>query len=460
MKRIRVLLIAAVLAFVFLLSSCVRQPKYVITDQKRLDQLGKAWKNRDKFPKLNQLDYHIPLYARYLKGVKICLDPGHGGDAHKPRYKRGPTDYREAVMNWRVANHLKGFLEQAGALVKLTRDGDEFVSLKDRVRIANEWGADIFISMHHNAASPSVNRTGTWFHLQPDFQPSNLDLARYIQHGVADAIRLPGVDGVPLKSDQLMYDTGFGVLRGLDMAACLCEASFFTNPYEEYRLKKDWYLKREAYGYFLGLARYAWGGLPRAILIHPAPGSSIVERNPLVKFRADTGYRNRKYWGSSKHWILSDSVMVKIDGEKIPADFDPKPGVISARVPESLSLGEHELEAGFRNHIGNYSHPKIYRFSVEKPVGKMTVSIYPESIPAGSGSMAMIRVRAWDEDGRPVPDGTVIELESSSGRFVEDSVKAENGEAVGYLFAPETPGGVTITSSCLGQSLSTSLEVE
>ena len=212
-----------------ILSSCGMNPHYVIKDKEQVAKLKEAWKERNDFPKLNKLDYQIPIYSRYLEGLKVCLDPGHGGDQDKPRYKRGPTDYREATMNWKVANYLKGFLEECGVEVLITRDGDVDVSLADRVRTANEWGADLFLSIHHNAAGPSVDRTTTWFHFDPDFQPANVDFARYIQHGVADALRLPQIDGVPLKSDKLMYDSGFGVLRGLEMVGCLCEASFFTN---------------------------------------------------------------------------------------------------------------------------------------------------------------------------------------------------------------------------------------
>ncbi len=302
-----------------LLTSCARQPKYVITDTEQLQLLKKTWNQRhDEFPELDTLDYHIPLYARYLEGVKICLDPGHGGHADRPRWKRGPTDYREAVMNWKVANYLEDFLEETGARVKLTRSGDVAVSLKERVNIANEWGADIFISLHHNAASrPSANRTTTWFHLKPDYRPASVDFARYIQQGVADALRLPGVDGAPLKSDQLMYDSGFGVLRGLQMVGCLCEASFFTHPYEEYRFKQDWDLKREAYGYFLGLARYAWMGIPKTILVDPPPGGYVSTKQPVVQLKVKTGFSTRPYWAADQPWIFTDSLSVTLAGSQV-----------------------------------------------------------------------------------------------------------------------------------------------
>ena len=53
-----------------------------------------------------------PPYTRHLKGFKICLDPGHGGQGHVPDYKRGPTGVREAEVNLRVAFHLREMLQQ------------------------------------------------------------------------------------------------------------------------------------------------------------------------------------------------------------------------------------------------------------------------------------------------------------------------------------------------------------
>ena len=71
---------------------------------------------RTNWHKLPKADYGIPPYARYLQGIRICLDPGHGGQGHLPEYKRGPTGLREAEVNLRVAFYLRDFLSQAGAI--------------------------------------------------------------------------------------------------------------------------------------------------------------------------------------------------------------------------------------------------------------------------------------------------------------------------------------------------------
>ena len=210
-------------------------------------------------------DFPLPPYAKFLAGVTICLDPGHGGDADKRGFKRGPTGVREAEFNLRVANYLRELLTRAGAEVRSTREDNVNLSLEDRAAVANAWGADLFIALHHNAIDnkPEVNHTTVWYHNDVDFRPSDLDLARYLCQGLRDGLALPQITDVPLKSDQLMYPSGFGVLRAASVTAALSETSFFTNPEEEQRLRQPEYNLREAYGLFLGLAQYAAAGLPR-----------------------------------------------------------------------------------------------------------------------------------------------------------------------------------------------------
>jgi N-acetylmuramoyl-L-alanine amidase len=413
----------------------------VTDDPERLAALDAAWKDSESWPRLGPVDYHVPLYAKYLEGLRICLDPGHGGDAHLEGYKRGPTAFREALMNLGVAEYLKEFLEEAGAEVLLTRTADVEVGLAERARIANDWGADIFISIHHNAAAdPSVNRTTVWFHGEPGDRPSSLDLARYLQQGLADALRLPQVDGNPLKSDYLMYPgAGFGVLRRARMTAALTEASFFTNPYEEYRLSKDWYWKREAYGLFLGLARYAWAGIPKPELVSPEPGSRTPEKRPEIKLRTRTGLEERGSWADDRSWIMEDSIRVTIDGRKTRAEFDETEGIVKVRPREPLAAGEHTVLAGYRNYNGNFAHPVPFTFVVDPPPAGLDIATEPPALPPDPRALARVRVRVRDEDGEPVLDGTRVAIGASAGACEPRRGTTRDGEFLSYYTPPEQP---------------------
>ena len=351
-------------------------------------------------------EFPLPPYSKFLQGVKICLDPGHGGDAEKRGYKRGPTGVREAEVNLRVAKYLRELLTRCGAEVKLTREDDVDSSLEARANIANTWGADLFLALHHNAIDnkPQVNHTTVWYHKDVDYRPSDLDLARYICQGLYDSLALPEITDVPLKSDQLMYESGFGVLRAAQVTAALSETSFFTNPDEEQRLRTPEYNLREAYGHFLGLARYAAAGLPRAKLVDPADGivvpptetdeqpdednggqtaqvggavfrlvatdgaapwlmqmappsdngsaeddkSDDADFIPIV-FELDDGLRGRKSWGWQRQMILSDTIAARVDGADVPVDFENEGYRLTVGLPSDIKPGQHDVEVQFQN---------------------------------------------------------------------------------------------------------------
>jgi N-acetylmuramoyl-L-alanine amidase len=79
----------------------------------------------------------------------IVIDPGHGGEDEGAI---GPSGMMEKDLNLAISKELAKLLEDSGYYVILTRDDDRFVPLSDRTKIANEAGADIFISIHANAS--------------------------------------------------------------------------------------------------------------------------------------------------------------------------------------------------------------------------------------------------------------------------------------------------------------------
>ena len=224
---------------------------------------------------------------------------------------------------------------------------------------------------------------------------------------------------------------------------------FSLIPYEEYRLKKDSYLKREAYGHFLGISRYVWGGIPKAYLSNPENEGSVKSKTPVLELKANTGFSNRAYWGSDKPWIFSDSVSVKVDGQKVPASFNKATGIISVQVREPLSTGEHSVMGGFRNYNGNYSHPLEQRFIVDPPVSKIIISSSPEAVVMSSTAEVIIEVS--DEDGLPVLDGTMVYLGSSSGTFENFALETKGGKAYTNLFIPDKLGELSISAVSEGK---------
>lgn len=300
-------------------------------------------------------DRPVPARAKHLKGLRICLDPGHGGDTHKRGFKRGPTYASEAEINLRVARFLRDLLAAQGALVTMTRDSDKDVSLEARARMAADH--DFFLSIHHNW-SPNLQSeaTSTWYHLVPDHQPAAMDLARYVQREVIRALDFELPRGGGLMSDGLMYQTGFGVLRHLpdDVPGCLCETTYYSNLALERKLRDIDYNRQEAWGMFLGIVEYVYWGIPRAELLAADGGA--------VRFRVKDGLEERAEW-AKPFKIYADLVSVKLDGKPAAHEYDEKTGTIT--VKHALPPGPHEAVVTLVNLHKNHSLPKRIRFDVK-----------------------------------------------------------------------------------------------
>lgn len=389
------------------------------------------------------VEIEVPPYARYLKGFTICLDPGHGGQGHIPDYKRGPTGLREAEVNLQVALYLRKMLRDSGAAVIMTRVDDSYVSLPRRSQIANENHADFFISLHHNAIEnkPLTNYTSTWYHGDADESRPSLDLARYIQQGVADALRLPTSPATGLYSDKLVAASGFGVLRLTDCPAVVCEASFYSNPAEEARLKSADYLKREASGYFLGLARYVAGGFPKGTLIKPRPDAVMDTKTPRLQIRVSDGLHERGAWMLKRQQVFTDSIRVNIDGVRVPFHYRRDEDLINVVIEKPLSNGTHFVQTELVNYYGNHSLPSAQRFKVAPPAEKMHLRAWTDTLPFDGKSYVGIAVTALDADGLPIADDEPIYADTQRRTLlVETEALSKDGAACFYLRTPTEPG--------------------
>ena len=390
----------------------------------------------------------IPAYARHLKDFKICLDPGHGGQGHISDYKRGPTGVREADVNLQVALHLRDLLQKVGATVVMTRIDDSYVSLATRSQIANESGAHFFISLHHNGIdNPKTNYTSTWYHGDADDSRQSLDLARYIQHEVSDALRLPSSPATGLYSDKLVTASGFGVLRLTECPAVLCEASFLSNPEEEAKLKKDDYLRNEAYGYFLGIARYVAAGFPKGILVEPQPETIIQTRTPRLQIRVMDGLHQRGAWMLKRQQVFTNSIQVKVDGVRVPHHYDPDTDLITVAIEKPLANGVHFVQTELVNYYGNHSLPSSQRFKVAPPATQLHLSAWTDTLPADGKSYVGISVNARDAEGTPIADGESIYAQTSNGTLTETRQPSKHGTSHFYLYAPNTPGTATVEAT-------------
>lgn len=115
----------------------------------------------------------------------IALDPGHGGRDRGTRSDAFKLDEKDLTLD--IARRLKPMLEARGFTVFLTRTSDTYIPLTERPKLAAAAGADLFVSIHFNAAGPDVRGIETYI-LTPQHQRStgsdSLD--------AGDAVLVPG----------------------------------------------------------------------------------------------------------------------------------------------------------------------------------------------------------------------------------------------------------------------------
>ncbi|MEJ7695023.1 N-acetylmuramoyl-L-alanine amidase, partial [Daejeonella sp.] len=196
--------------------------------------------------------------ATPLSGKLIVIDPGHGGSAATDSYRQGPTGEREEWIDLRVGVLLKGLLEEKGARVLLTRSEDVTFPLADRSKMVVDNKADFFVSIHHNAtADPSVNFPIIYYHGLASENIASVDFSKHLAKNLRKYM-YKSKTHVSIVSDYTIFSgAGASVLRGTyGIPGVLAEASFFTNPAEESRLKQKEHNLGEAIAFARAIEKF------------------------------------------------------------------------------------------------------------------------------------------------------------------------------------------------------------
>lgn len=175
----------------------------------------------------------------------IAIDPGHGGDDEG--CSRG--DVYEKEINLEIAGYLSTRLQELGFDVVMTReDNRSALSLEERVRIAEDSGADIYVSIHQNACEQqesSVQGIETWYCKRTE---GSERLARLVHKG---ALEKTGA-----KERQICESSDLYVLRETSIPACLIETGFLSDSGERKLLCDPIYQDKIAAGIAWGIYYY------------------------------------------------------------------------------------------------------------------------------------------------------------------------------------------------------------
>ncbi len=189
--------------------------------------------------------------------MRICLDPGHGGN---DRSNRGPTGYVEADGVLDIALRTRTLLQSSGLQVVMTRDHDTTVSLPARMAYAVAQDADIFISIHTDAYSDPRAHGCTVFCSVRDDQSRNLAVA------IEQALRNVGRPSRGVRTRVLADGRDYYyVIREARMPSVLVECGFHTNPTEEALLKTPEFRQLIAIALADGIKAFAGPQIPDVI---------------------------------------------------------------------------------------------------------------------------------------------------------------------------------------------------
>jgi N-acetylmuramoyl-L-alanine amidase len=223
------------------------------------------------------------------KPLRVVVDVGHGG---RDLGAVGLNGVVEKELSLRIGELVKRELERQRLEkdipleVLLTREDDSFVSLQDRVRRANAWGADLFVSIHGNSSpSPKAHGFEVYFLSAEASDAAAKKLAHFenagqatqapLRHDVLSILSDVEATNHVAESSRLaetlfqamsrrlrpngrgVRQAPFTVLVGTEMPAVLVEVGYLTHLEETKKLNRALYLKRLAGAISTGIIEFA-----------------------------------------------------------------------------------------------------------------------------------------------------------------------------------------------------------
>ena len=146
--------------------------------------------------------------------IKVFIDAGHGGS--DPGAVGNGLKEKDIVLS--IATKLGALLNGRGISIKYSRTTDTYLSLEERARLANAWGADLFVSIHANSATSSVRGTECYTH--PTANTATKTLSGNVSRAIANKFGI---------SNRGHKEANFAVLRLSNMPSILVETAFISN---------------------------------------------------------------------------------------------------------------------------------------------------------------------------------------------------------------------------------------
>ncbi|MEK7814074.1 MAG: N-acetylmuramoyl-L-alanine amidase, partial [Candidatus Desantisbacteria bacterium] len=293
----------------------------------------------------------LPVSQREIELIKkrskiVVIDAGHGGEDPGAI---GPNGLQEKDVTLSIARKLADYLNQKyNVKAFLTRDGDYFIPLGERVKLCKRYDGDIFISIHANA-SPKENVRGSSVYVlstegadnkaaQLVAQRENMaDLIGGIAKIENDVVASILVDlsqtqaiNESLELAKVTLDSmvsfchtyslgigraGFAVLKSIDVPSILVETAFISNLEEEKLLATDEFQESMSKAIYMATLKYL-----------EIPSSSVVSLVPSKEYKYHVVKKGETLWSIA---ALYDKSPQEIKG--LNADIPPSDAVFAGQ---------------------------------------------------------------------------------------------------------------------------------
>ena len=220
--------------------------------------------SRDGMRKIEKDTSFKKIKLEHSRALTVAVDAGHGGIDPGAKSRRGKYEKNITLM---YAQSLEKELKKLGVRVIMTRNSDKTIALTNRVNIAKQAKADLFVSIHMDAHDdPKISGTTVYrlTHIDgnhPDWERfyNKSYLPRHYENYVNNRSVLDILVGMAhqtlVEKSSIIVDNtlltfqkdnictrcrhgqrSFAVLRGLDMLSMLIEVGYISNPTEEKKI--------------------------------------------------------------------------------------------------------------------------------------------------------------------------------------------------------------------------------
>lgn len=186
------------------------------------------------------------------KKYTILVDPGHGGKdigtESSKNTPNGKNNVYEKDVALEIAKKVASKLSKYNDIeVLITRTDDTFVSLVDRMNLANSQKVDISVSVHLNAEAGGNTASGVETYYRRGATDGSKELAEIVQSSIVSHVEA---------RDRGARAENYDMVKGVTMPAILIETGFLTSPEEEKKLTGNKYQEQMAEGIVQGILSY------------------------------------------------------------------------------------------------------------------------------------------------------------------------------------------------------------